>query len=217
MKSRAMTTVSERAPVASWLDDCRDDWLRGLVREGLEAGGDGAGILGVARFRRFRVDSLGPVAARNLVHRYMDPDASLDADPATAWIRRQGSAVVAAALDMAGREIGLLSSGLHALVNRRPERDARRWVRAFVAQCHRRDDVQAIHDLLALRLEGRGAAFDPLDGLDMLGGKAADLMPPLGEVFDERLARVASWDPDAWWVRPVVLVPAMMHGNGNAE
>lgn len=184
----------------SWLETGADPWLSHHVLGRLDREGIFGQALAVAVLRRFQADSWSPGRSREALERTLggQPDPG-SAGPAR-WIRSRGGPDLREVEANAALEVHRLRRVLGALkpfVERMDPDRQRQWVDA----CHARDDLQALHDLIAERLEGPGVLAGLLPALDALGDDVACRLPLEFAVDDERLRRARRIDPEAWWTQ----------------
>jgi hypothetical protein len=180
------------APLVEWCAACGDPWLVQQVG------------------RRARMSTRWQIAVgAAMIARHAEP-GSIDTieellRPATAalvarrWFGALSAVELATIQDLGVAEIESLTDLVFDL-RQSPTAYSRTWRRSVLRLCHGRDDVQGVRSLL----EERGAAVElssAIDVLDDLGEEWAAMVPAHIAIDDERLRRVASEDPCAWWGR----------------
>ena len=186
---------TEAPPFGTWLAGHSDAWLIREVTMRAASGSIWDVAVAVGIFARlFEPDDAGQ--CRQLGERLRTGSA---ADVLTAP-RRWARALDDAGCDMleaqTADEVRALRRGVTDLLER-VNPDDRAWVDALVAICHRRDDLEAVR-LLLFEARGTDVLRFPLGTVD---DDATTLFPALPKLAltDERLRRVRSVDPDAWW------------------
>lgn len=202
MKPTGNLECEPRSLVARWLDSCPDAWLAAEVRKRLDMEGAYEEAVAAAVFARFRIDSWTREQAREFLSRYLSGEDLGEASGPAEWIRDMDRDEVARIEDRAVAEAGRLAQSLKTLLAE-ADLDDPHWRSRLVEACHRRDDLDALLDLLASRLEIPRGLREALAEADIVGEAVAGILPPSFHLEDERLNRVTVTAPDAWWVRPV--------------
>lgn len=185
--------------VERWLEDQDDAWLVGQCRGHLSLGGAYHHLVAVGMLARFKrpEDVVGAVG--RILRGQYDPIA----DRERAWARLLGPKQVAATETVAISEVILLEQHLEQLLENVDSADPF-WQRAVLEALHRRDDLEGVRVLLRAA-QADNALETALSSLDAFGLRFIVAVPPVRDVEQSvRLRNVASINPEAWWVRPLI-------------
>lgn len=192
--------VFVESPVASWLEDCDDAWLRQELASYLDAGSWGgavaAGLYG--RLMRHSDEALARAWQKALHGGELDDEVHR----AWLWAASLTGAQVDALEGLFLQEVVMLEEALAEL--RDQDADEGGFARAWLSFLIRRDDLEAVAALL--RHGPRGRAH--LDGMCEALDKAGEVMARSMDVFPSieghaRLVRVAEEEAlPGWWTIP---------------
>jgi len=181
------------SPVGTWCRDAGDSWLRSEVESRLatrDAWQHAVAIGLFARLGGFAGSRSVPLAPQALAYEAM-------ARPRR-WARDLGAKEIATLDVLATAEVMKIEAALGALWDDMACDDAG-WREDLLAACRARDDLEGVRLLLVVA-DADAAIGDMIRELDDEAMLIVRSLPVVLALDDERLRRVKTLDPDAWWV-----------------
>jgi hypothetical protein len=198
--SLAVTEISDLdgigSPVAGWVQETGDAWLIAAVGERVAADDPWNHTVAVGLYSRLR-RPFGE-ETRRFVASILAGKPAADLVRAARWARELTPPQIDTLRRLTLAEIDLVGDRLAALDEEWQPDDAD-MVGELVELCHRRDDIEAVWQLIrddAVAAELAGA----LEPLDERGMRFVASLPERLELADERLWRARANGVEGWWV-----------------
>jgi hypothetical protein len=186
-----------RSPIDMQLAACRDAWVSELARRHLATRGPLRHLLASGVLIRLRED-FDRAATREIVDRLLSGQPDERVGWAHAWARGLSQSQREDLGELACKVAAVLGRDLSSL--QPGDATETGWRERLVPVLHGRDDFEGVRVLLAEAGVGEPLARE-IDrrGIDLMRALPGDALP----LRDERLRRVRSIDPAAWWAGSV--------------
>jgi hypothetical protein len=197
--------------VAAWSVETGDIWLQKEVMARLERDSDWQKTVAVALFQRHSADRMAGSTAEKVIISLQQGEVPGTWKQAEDWVRSRNPRSFNWLGHLALAEIARLEEQTMELSDA-VDLNNDDWMDEFIECCHRRDDLEAVRNLLNSALIDLTSKMPELaelvsrmdkglTALDSRGNTLADNVPAGSTARDFRLARLAVTDWFSWWIR----------------
>jgi hypothetical protein len=199
IRPRPAALLPIASPAPDWLTPEDPDWLAVLVRSRAVRRGPYAATVATGIWHRLHEPSADARDAALAALLQGDQDELLGR--ASTWFGGLDADVRRAVAEGALAHVHALAES-HAVLRAEIDLESPHWRDALIAGLHLRDDLASA----AVLLRGHGECFAvdaALEPIDAAMARLVRSMPRPLALYDERLLRVGSIDPSAWWGLPL--------------
>lgn len=199
IRPRPAALLPIASPAPDWLRETDPDWLAVLVRSRAARRGPYAAAVASGIWHRLHEPSAAERNAALAALLLGDRDELLER--ASTWFGGLDPDVRRAVAEGALAHIHALAES-HAVLRAEIDLESAHWRDALIAGLHLRDDLASA----AVLLRGHGESFAvdaALEPIDAAMSRLVRSLPRPLSLHDERLLRVGTIDPSAWWGLPL--------------